>query len=77
MSAIDDTQAPVITVLRGRPTPVELAAAVTVLAAAAQASAVPAPAAPARSSTWAEHSRPRAGLPRPGAHSWRAPALPR
>jgi Acyl-CoA carboxylase epsilon subunit len=77
MSAVDGTQAPVITVLRGRPTPVELAAAVAVLAAAAQVSAVPAPAAPAQSSTWAERSRPGAALPRPGAHSWRAPALPR
>jgi hypothetical protein len=76
VTAVEETQVPVITVIRGRPTPAELAAAVAVLLAAAASAPGPAPAA-ARSSAWVEHFRTPHGLPRPGPHSWRASALPR
>jgi len=76
MSAVDEVRSPVITVVRGRPTPAELAAAVAVLAAGSAAAAA-APAVPARPSAWATRSRARSALPPPGQRSWRAYALPR
>ncbi len=76
MTAVEETQVPVITVIRGRPTPAELAAVVAVLLAAAASAPETAPAA-ARSSVWAEHFWTRHDLPRPGPRSWRASALPR
>jgi hypothetical protein len=76
VTAVDETQVPVISVIRGRPTPAELAAAVAVLLTAAASGPGAAPAA-ARSPAWAGHFRARHGLPRPGPRSWRASALPR
>jgi hypothetical protein len=77
MSAAEEARAPVITVIRGGPTPAELAAAVAVLLAAVTAGAAAVPVAPAPLSAWADRSRGLRGLPRPGARSWRASALPR
>ncbi len=82
MSAADEGGAPVITVVRGRPTPAELAAAVAVLLAAVPApgpagTGAEAPAAPARTSVWTDRARVWHALPRPGPHSWRACTLPR
>jgi acyl-CoA carboxylase epsilon subunit len=76
MNAVSVTQAPAITVVRGRPAPAELAAVVAVLLAAGAAAAA-VPAAPSRFSAWSERSRSQRGLPRPGPHSWRASGLPR
>ena len=62
----------VITVIHGRPTSAELAAALTVLLTAS--------ATPSRegvcSSHWADRSLMLTALPRPGRSSWRVPALP-
>ncbi len=82
MSAADEGGTPVITVVRGGPTPAELAAAVAVLLAAVPApgpagTRAAAPAAPARIPAWTDRARARQVLPRPGPHSWRASALPR
>jgi hypothetical protein len=75
-----DDRAPLIRVVRGTPTPEELAALVGVLAARWR----PAPGAPpdAGPSPWMSLARPGAitgsGLPaRPGAAAWRHSALPR
>ncbi|MBU2662901.1 acyl-CoA carboxylase subunit epsilon [Actinoplanes bogorensis] len=61
---------PLVSVVRGEPTPAELAALVTVLAAAS--SKVDDAAPPPASSTWSRSSRPSMG-PR----SWKASARPR
>ncbi|WP_030871548.1 acyl-CoA carboxylase epsilon subunit [Streptomyces sp. NRRL S-37] len=60
-----------IKVVRGNPTPEELAAALAVVRArAAAASAVP-PGAPAPRDSWSDPSRIAArGVPRPGPASW-------
>ena len=65
------TERPLLRVVRGDPTPEELAALVTVL------SARPAPAAPpVRRSVWGNPAR-RVRRPlRPGPGAWRASALP-
>jgi len=76
MSAVDEGQAPVISVVHGRPTPTELAAVVAVLLAAGSAGGS-APTAPARSSAWADRARAWRVLPRPGPQGWRASARPR
>ncbi|MGN6611799.1 MAG: acyl-CoA carboxylase epsilon subunit, partial [Angustibacter sp.] len=60
-------------VVRGNPSPEEVAALVTVLAAAGGDDA-PAPAAPR--SQWAASGRPH-GAPAAGRGAWRASALPR
>ena len=82
MSAVAEVHAPVITVIRGRPAPAELAAAVAVLLAAGSAqepasTGAAALAGPARTSVWADRARAWHVLPRPGSHSWRACAVPR
>jgi hypothetical protein len=66
---------PVITVIRGLATQAEIAAVVAVLLSARTPAAPAAESAPP--SRWTEGFRTRAALPRPGPHSWRAPALPR
>ncbi|GHJ33825.1 hypothetical protein TPA0910_82580 [Streptomyces hygroscopicus subsp. sporocinereus] len=66
------------TVVRGNPTPEELAAALAVVQArAAAASAVPAP--PRQLDVWADKTRdtPRGALPRPGPVAWRSSHWPR
>ncbi|HEY0935970.1 MAG TPA: acyl-CoA carboxylase subunit epsilon [Trebonia sp.] len=63
---------PVITVVRGEPTPAELAALVTVLLALGGAEAETVP---DRPSAWAD--RTLVPWPRPGAQAWRASARPR
>jgi hypothetical protein len=63
---------PFIRVLRGDPTPQDLAALVTVLLARR----CPAPAAPTPVSRWRRSALPTGG-PRPGGGNWRASALPR
>jgi len=72
---------PAITVTRGRPAPAEIAALVAVLlpvlSPAGSCAAAVVAARAARPSRWAESSRPRTLLPRPGPESWRASALPR
>ncbi len=66
---------PLLRVVRGEPTPEELAALVAVLAARGSASG-PQPAAPARGG-WGDHGRAmRTALPH-GPGRWRAAALPR
>jgi len=67
---------PLLTVVRGDPTPEELAAVVVVLAGrAGQAGAAPARSAP--SSHWAAKSRLLRAPLAPGPGAWRASALPR
>jgi hypothetical protein len=65
------TETPYLRVVRGEPTPTELAALVAVLAARS----VPAAAAPRVLSAWAAPAR-RLGVPRPGPGAWRRSALP-
>jgi hypothetical protein len=80
MSVVDLAQAPVITVVRGRPTRDELAAVVPVLLAAGSAAGAAdaaAPAVAARPAVWADRARAWRVLPCPGPHAWRASALPR
>jgi hypothetical protein len=62
----------VLRVVRGEPSPEELAALVLVLSAAG----TPAPEPAATRSTWAASGRPQAG-PAAGRGAWRASALPR
>jgi len=66
---------PVITVVRGRPVPTELAATLAVLLTT-RAAADPPTAHLAPSSQWAERSRTLIAFPCPGPGSWRASALP-
>jgi len=80
MTALDDRPAPVITVVRGTPTPAELAAVVAVLLAAQGAGGSTAAGhatGAARRSWWAEHASVRTEFPRPRPGGWRASALPR
>jgi hypothetical protein len=84
VSAVDLAQAPVMTVVRGRPSPDELAAVVPVLlpvllaaGSAAEPADAAAPAVAARPAVWADRARAWRVLPRPGPHAWRASALPR
>jgi hypothetical protein len=70
-------QQPAITVTRGRATRAEIAALVAVLLSVRVPVAAATAAESARPSRWAEGSRTRTALPRPGPHSWRASALPR
>jgi Acyl-CoA carboxylase epsilon subunit len=71
-----EPQRPVLRIVRGDPTPEELAALVTVLAARAAASAAAEPPAAPRSA-WRDRSRyARTTLPH-GPGAWRASALPR
>jgi hypothetical protein len=66
---------PVLRVVKGDPTPEELAALVSVISARA-ATAVPAQAGPERASDWATYWR-NARVPfRPGPGRWRASAHP-
>ncbi len=69
-----ETAAPVLRVVKGDPTPEELAALVAVVAA--RASAVPAPADPERASNWATYWRHAKRPLHPGPNSWRASAHP-
>ena len=65
----------ILKVVKGEPTPEELAALVTVIAARSSAAAVPATQ-PERPSNWATYWR-NAGQPlRPGPGQWRASAHP-
>ncbi len=73
MSDEPKPEPPVLRVVRGDPTPQDVAALVVVLAAASGGDA-PAPAAPR--SQWAASGRPH-GAPAPGRGAWRASALPR
>jgi hypothetical protein len=69
------SQAPVVTVTRGEPTPAELAAVLAVLYAVAANRGASAPAGPARPrSAWMDRSRVRRTLPPPGPGAWRASA---
>jgi hypothetical protein len=78
MTTRDEKTFPVITVVRGKPTSAELAAAVAVLLAARGAGRAGGSATDAaRRSLWAEHAPVRNQLPRPGPGAWRASALPR
>jgi hypothetical protein len=65
---------PVFTVIRGRPTTAELAAAIAVLLAMRSARSPAAPPARTASSAWADRSYAHRALPR--ARSWRATARP-
>jgi hypothetical protein len=73
---MEDTPTPRITVTRGRPSPAELAAVLTLLLAAGQAPAA-APAAAERPSGWARGARLRSVLPPSGPRAWRTSAQPR
>lgn len=64
---------PVLRVIRGRPTPEEVAALVAVLAAATGGGDQP----PPQRSLWAAPSYAASRLPRPGPGAWRASTLPR
>jgi acyl-CoA carboxylase epsilon subunit len=77
MSNVDEGQAPAVTVLRGRPTPAELAAVLAVLLAVRSAAAAVAPADREPPPAWADRARLLRAVPRPGPHAWRAAALPR
>jgi Acyl-CoA carboxylase epsilon subunit len=78
MTTQDEKTFPVITVVHGKPTSAELAAALAVLLAARGAGrAVGAATDGVRRSLWAEHAPVRNQLPRPGPGAWRASALPR
>ena len=76
MTAVNALQAGPVTVIRGRPAPVELAAALAVLYAAAAGRAAAGAPAQAPPSAWARRSRVPAAPPVPGPGSWRASALP-
>jgi hypothetical protein len=65
------SELPYLRVVRGEPTPEELAVLVAVLATRS----VPAAAAPRVRSAWADPAR-RLGVPRPGPGAWRRSALP-
>lgn len=67
--------APVLRVVRGRPTPEEVAAVVAVVAAAYGGGQAPPPR--TSRSLWAAPSYAATRLPRPGPGAWRASALPR
>jgi Acyl-CoA carboxylase epsilon subunit len=64
---------PHLRILRGTPTPEELAALVAVLTTRARPADPPPP---APHPLWNDHAR-RLGLPRPGPTAWRASTLPR
>jgi hypothetical protein len=78
MTDVDPTRAPTLSVVRGRPTDVELAALIGALLAALSAGAAEAaePTLPPRR-RWADRSPGWHGRPRPGPSSWRASGLPR
>ena len=76
MTTVNEKQAPVISVVCGRPTSAEIAAVVAVLLAADSPGQATTPPVAGRS-VWAGHSRTRPAILRPGPHSWRASALPR
>ncbi|MFB7644929.1 acyl-CoA carboxylase epsilon subunit [Streptomyces sp. NPDC059095] len=60
-----------IKVVRGNPTPEELAAALAVVQARAAATASAAPGAPQPPESWSDPARiARRALPRPGARTW-------
>ncbi|GAB2571254.1 acyl-CoA carboxylase epsilon subunit [Kribbella endophytica] len=67
-------EAPVLRVVKGDPTPEELAALVAVVAA--RAAAVPAPADPERASDWATYWRHAKRPLHAGPNRWRASAHP-
>ncbi len=69
------TETPFLRVVRGEPTPEELAALVVVLQARATATAGAGPAGPF--SAWRDRSRYVRQPLRPGPGAWRASALPR
>ncbi|MEV6994040.1 acyl-CoA carboxylase epsilon subunit [Streptomyces sp. NPDC093228] len=68
-----------IKVVRGNPTPEELAAALAVVRARAAAAPTPPPGATAPNDLWADRRRAicRAGLPQPSAMAWRSTYWPR
>jgi hypothetical protein len=67
--------APLLRVVRGTPTPEELAAVVAVVSARASGGADPEP---APAPVWNDRSaRLRAALPHPGPGAWKASGLPR
>lgn len=68
--------AAVLKIVRGQPSPEELAALVAVIAGQA-AGAVDEPAAPPRVSGWTDRSRSMRSPGRPSPGGWRASALPR
>ncbi|KQX69950.1 acyl-CoA carboxylase epsilon subunit [Angustibacter sp. Root456] len=69
----DQEQPPVLRIVRGNPTPDDVAALVVVLAAAGGGDDAPAP---APTSRWAASARPH-GATAPARGGWRASALPR
>ena len=77
MSGLPEPDRPVLRVVRGEPTPEELAALVAVLAARGSGSGSGRPPAPRAGGGWGDHGRSmRTSLPH-GAGRWRAAALPR
>ncbi|MEU9124056.1 acyl-CoA carboxylase epsilon subunit [Streptomyces sp. NPDC048506] len=69
-----------IKVVRGNPTPEELAAALAVVQARAAAGAAVAPGSPERGSEWSDPASTipaRARLPHPGPRAWRTSYWPR
>ena len=71
---LDGSTEPILKVVKGDPTPEELAALVTVIAARSSAAAVPAD--PGRASNWATYWRNARQPFRPGPGQWRASAHP-
>jgi len=77
VSALPEPDRPVLRVVRGEPTPEELAALVAVLAARGSGSGSSPERAARPGGSWGDHSRAmRTPLPH-GAGRWRAAALPR
>jgi Acyl-CoA carboxylase epsilon subunit len=72
-SASEASSVPFLRVIKGDPTPEELAALVTVLAALGSAVAVP----PRRMTEWNAPRRLHRMVPRHGPGAWRASGLPR
>jgi hypothetical protein len=66
---------PALRIVKGDPTPEEIAALVAVLARMGSGAAAPAP--PPRRSEWASHHRRMRPVLNPGPGAWRASALPR
>ncbi|UED84468.1 acyl-CoA carboxylase epsilon subunit [Streptomyces profundus] len=65
-----------ISVIRGNPTPEELAAAIAATLAVARTHTQPPPTGPTPANTWSTPTPPTA-LPPPGPHAWRTSYWPR